>query len=156
MKLPPLLDLQSIAEYRDHFQSVFVRSVFYDRHRHRVHFSVGRFDHAFYESSRRDGNKDDFSLIRARRIDWIAGTLTAPTASWYEGWNNRTRQQDATRAAVVAYEEFVVVLAYRLRRQKQLVANFVTCFNADNSIGKIRKSPLWSACQNALEARGGR
>ena len=33
-----------------------------------------------------------------------------------------------------------------------LKANFVTCYDANNSIGKIRQSPLWNKqdCLNAL------
>ena len=39
-----------------------------------------------------------------------------------------------------------------LNRAGALRANFITCFQADNSNGKIRTSPLWSreACLNAL------
>lgn len=39
-----------------------------------------------------------------------------------------------------------------LNRDDALRANFVTCYQADNSIGKIRTSPLWTRedCLNAL------
>jgi hypothetical protein len=44
----------------------------------------------------------------------------------------------------VVYEDFVVVVAMGLKLDGSLKANFVTCYQADNSIGKIRRSPVWS------------
>lgn len=37
-------------------------------------------------------------------------------------------------------------------RDRALRANFITCFQANNSVAKIRTSPLWTreACLNAL------
>ena len=62
------------------------------------------------------------------------------------------RQYDATRRVAVVYEDFVVVVAMGLKLDGSLKANFVTGYQADNSIGKIRTSPLWSreACLHLL------
>ena len=63
------------------------------------------------------------------------------------------RQYDATRRVAVVYEDFVVVVAMGLKLDGSLKANFVTCYQADNSIGKIRTSPIWSreACLRLLK-----
>jgi len=55
----------------------------------------------------------------------------------------RLNVSSAGRVAVV-YEDFVVVVAMGLKLDGSLKANFVTCYQADNSIGKIRRSPVWS------------
>lgn len=90
--------------------------------------------------------------MRAQRIDWIKATLEHPTAALFEGWDKTSRQYDATRRVAVVYEDFVVVVAMRLKQDGSLKANFVTCYQADNSIGKIRSSPVWSraACLRLL------
>ncbi|OIQ80394.1 hypothetical protein GALL_378520 [mine drainage metagenome] len=79
-------------------------------------------------------------------------TLEHPTAALFEGWDKTSRQYDATRRLAVVYEDFVVVVAMGLKQDGSLKANFVTCYQADNSIAKIRSSPVWSraACLRLL------
>ncbi len=52
----------------------------------------------------------------------------------------------------MVYEDFVVVVAMGLTAHGALKANFVTCYQADNSIGKIKGAPAWSreACLRLL------
>ncbi len=54
--------------------------------------------------------------------------------------------------------QFRIWVAMSLRQYRQLKAQFITCYQADNSIGKIRAASLWEreACLAALEGRGGR
>ena len=82
----------------------------------------------------------------------ITATLEHPTAALFEGWDKASRQYDATRRVAIVYEDFVVVVAMGLKQDGSLKANFVTCYQADNSIGKIRSSPAWSraACLRLL------
>ena len=54
------------------------------------------------------------------------------------------RKYDVTRRVAVAYGDFVVVVFISVGRSSTLKANFVTCFDANNSIGKIRQSPIWN------------
>lgn len=54
----------------------------------------------------------------------------------------------------VVYADFVVVVAMGLKLDGSLKANFVTCYQADNSIGKIRKSPVWSRVECVRELGG--
>ena len=70
----------------------------------------------------------------------------------YAGWNKITGRYDATRRVAVVYEQFVVVIALRIKQEGILKANFVTGYQADNSIESIRSSPVWSRmdCLGAL------
>ena len=152
MANPPLLQLATEADYRAHFEQTYCHGALRTCDGVPVYFNRNKFEHAFFESTNRDGAKDAFSLVRAERMDWIAATLQNQNADWYQGWDGRTRQYDPVRRVCVAYEEFVVVLWFSLKRNGDLKANFVTCYLADNSIGKIRTSPQWTeaACHNAL------
>lgn len=152
MALPPLVHYATVAEYRSHYERVYCRGNVQTFDGIRVYFSAGKFSHAFYESTSRDGRKDLFSPVRAQRIDWVRATLEHPAAALFEGWDQTARQYDATRRVAVVYEDFVVVVAMGLKQDRTLKANFVTCFRADNSIGRIRSSPAWSraACLRML------
>ncbi|MBA4248692.1 MAG: hypothetical protein C0444_10420 [Microbacterium sp.] len=123
-----------------------------------VYFAARNFEHAFYESTYRDGVKDAFSPVRAERMDDIAAVLADPSAPRYIGWDKASRQHDATRCVCIASGDFVVVIRLRVTSSGGLAANFVTCYVADNSIGKIRSAPAWNetACLAALQARKGR
>jgi len=152
MALPPLLNLPDEAAYRTHYVENYVRGNVVTKDGVRVFFNQNKFTHAFFESTNRDGNKDQFSNDRAQRMDWIAATLTSAQAIWYQGWDKRRQQYDGSRCATVAFDRFVVVLRFRARRDGVVLADFVTCYHADNSIGKIRQSPNWDleACRNLL------
>lgn len=152
MCLPPLLSLPTVEDYRDYFERNYCRSVVMTHDRIRVYFGRQKFDHAFFESSNRDGAKDVFSAVRAERMDWINATILNPAADRYQGWDARSRSYDPVRRVDVVYEDFVVVLHIGRKREGGIKANFVTCYQADNSIAKIRSSPRWTLqdCLNAL------
>lgn len=154
MALPPLVNFATVAEYRAHFERVYCRGNIRTFDGIRVHFTAGKFGHMFYESTARDGRKDVFSSVRAQRIDWIKATLEHPRAALFEGWDKSSRQYDATRRVAVVFEDFVVVVAMGLKQDGSLKANFVTCYQADNSIAKIRNSPTWSRAK-CLRLLGG-
>lgn len=144
MALPPLVHYETEEEYRRHYENIYCRGVVQTFDGIRVYFSPGKFGHAFFESRARNGVKDTFSPVRAQRIDWIKATLEHPGADLFQGWDKGSRQYDNTRRVAVIYEDFVVVIAMSLKRDNSLKANFITCYQAENSIGKIRTSPLWS------------
>ena len=154
MALPPLVHYVTPQEYEAHYQRVYCQQNIFTSDGIRIYFKRNKFSHAFYESSRRDGNKDTFSPVRAERIDWIKATLTNPNATLFKGWNRKTRQYDDVRRVAVAYEDFVVIASMYLSRQGELRGNFITCYQADNSINLIRQSPLWSR-QDCLNQLGG-
>lgn len=154
MALPPLTQYATAAEYREHYERIYCRGEILTFDGIRVYFAAGKFGHVFYESTARDGNKDVFSPVRAQRIDWIKATLEDPAAALFEGWDTSSRRYDAARRVAVVYEDFVVVVAMGLKLDRSLRANFVTCYQADNSIGKIRTSPAWSRA-TCLQLLGG-
>lgn len=156
MALPPLLHYETPTEYRVHYERVYCRGNIQTFDGIRVYFSASKFGHAFYESSLWDGYKDVFSKVRAQRIDWIKATLEHPDAALFEGWDKVSRQYDAKRRVAVVYEDFVVVIAMRLKSDGSLKANFVTCYQADNSIKKIRSSPQWSRAECVRLLKGER
>jgi hypothetical protein len=134
----------AVDEYRQHYKNTYCRGNIRTFDGIRVYFSADKFGHVFYESSTRDGFKDVFSPVRAQRIDWIKATLEHPDASLFKGWDRKIRGYDSSRRVAVVYENFVVVVKMGLRDGTELKANFVTCYQADNSIQKIRRSPTWS------------
>ena len=152
MPLPPLLHLPDEAAYRQHFVGTYCRGAIETHDGIRVFFRQNQFDHAFYESTNRNGIKDAFSWVRAERMNWIDATLTDRAAIRYQGWVAKTRSYDPARRVDLLYEDFVVVLALGLNRDRTLRANFITCYQADNSVAKIRTSPLWTRpdCIQAL------
>ncbi len=154
MALPPLVQYATPAEYRAHYEQVYCRGNIQTFDGIRVYFAASKFGHVFYESTLHDGRKDAFSTVRAGRIDWIKATLEHPQAALFAGWEKHSRSYDARRRVAVVYEDFVVVVAMGLKQYGALKANFVTCYQADNSINKIKTSPLWSRA-DCLRLLGG-
>lgn len=147
-----LLILSDDAAYRQHFEHNYCNGVIITHDGIRVYFSKQDFDHAFFESSGRRGEKDVFSIVRAQRMNWIAAALSDPAAVCYQGWDNKNKCHDVRRRVAVVVQDFVVVISLSTRRDGAIKAKFVTCYRADNSIGKIQQSPLWTLqdYQNAV------
>lgn len=145
----PLLQLADEAAYRAHFEAHYCSAVITTHDGFRVYFSRGDFDHAFFESSGRRGEKDVFSIARAERMDWIVAALQDPAAICCQGWISKARAYDASRRVTIVVADFVVVIALSKRKDGGLKAKFLTCYKADNSIGKILTAPKWTL-QDAL------
>lgn len=138
------------AEYRSHFVANFTRAplTFQTSQGHApIYFAAHQFDHAFFESTFHDGAKDAFSPARAERMDDIAVVLADRSVPRHAGWDSRSRSHSHTRCVSIALDEFVVVVRLGLTRMGYLKGNFVTCYVADNSIGKIRAAPEWNEAQ---------
>lgn len=144
MGLPPLLVCNTEEEYKVYYEQTYCHSRIVTFDNIRVYFRKERFQHAFYESSKRDGVKDRFSHERACRMNWIAATLCCPDATLYMGWDKAKGRYDAACRVCVVYEDFVVIIRLRLMKSEELKGDFVTCYQADNSIGKIKTSPKWT------------
>ncbi len=140
---PELVIYETVDEYRQHYEKYYCKRPVITFDGIRVFFPKNKFTHAFYESSDRRGAKDVFSLQRAQRIDWIKNTLQCKEATLYQGWNARKKSYFADGRVSVVYENFVVIIRLSLKKDGSLKGNFVTCYQADNSINKIRMSPLW-------------
>lgn len=141
---PPKVNYATEWEYRKHFERIYCQRPIRTFDGIPVHFRKSKFEHCMYESSRRDDIKDDFSRTRAERIDWIQATLANPSADLYQGWDKKNRRCDPNSRVAVVYEQFAVII--RLRRNADgsiRSADFVTAYQADNSIEKIRSMPRW-------------
>ncbi len=136
---PPAIIYSTENEYRAHFNRVYCKGPIKTFDSIDVFFKRSDFDHAFYESSKRNKVKDQFSHPRAQRIDWIMATLQNPMAELYCGWDNKKKKSCPKRRVAVVYEEYVVVIRLINMRRGQ----FVTAYLADNSIQKIRRNPTW-------------
>ena len=149
--MPSLLYFPREENYQAHFRDTLVRRRIVTFHGIPVKFAYKSFGHAFYESSQRNGIKDQFSRSRAERIDWIIPTLTGCDTDWRQGWSKKRKGYESTRSVSVAYENFVVVLQY-YNSGDRLAAIFITCYDADTNINRIRSSPSWhvNSCRNAL------
>ena len=135
------------AEYRAHFVTNFTRAPLpfqTSQGRAPIYFAANQFDHAFFESTYRDGAKDAFSPTRAERMDDIAVVLADRSVPRHAGWDSRSRSHSHTRCVSIALDEFVVVVRLGLTQTGYLRGNFVTCYVADNSIGKIMSAPEWN------------
>lgn len=150
--MPPLLKLADQAAYRAHYERTLCRGGIVTHDGIRVFFKRDEFDHAFFESSDRRGANDVFSLERAMRMDWIPVALADPKVPCFQGWDRKKRRHDSTRRVAVVIDDFVIVIGIWRTRGGVMKANFITCYRAENSIGKIRQSPGWTLqeCINAM------
>jgi len=143
-------------EFREYYKNEYCRKKIMTFDGIRVYFKECSFNHAFYESKNRDGQKNTFSFIRAERMDWIRAALENRNARLLQGWDKKRRRYDPSRRVCVVFNKFVVILQMRLKRNGVLEAEFITCYWADNSIGKIVKSPKWlkEDCLSLLNKKG--
>lgn len=156
MSLPPLLFYETVVEYRCHYEQYYQRGNIVTFDGMRVYFNPQKFGHAFYENSqRRKGPKDKFSFERAQRMDWIKSTLEHPGAELYMGWNKEEKCHEEDRRVSMIYEDFAVIIELSLNMQGALKGSFITCYVADQSIERIRKSPKWelNKCLRKLKER---
>ncbi|MCL1080053.1 hypothetical protein D5R81_18650 [Parashewanella spongiae] len=154
MNLPPLLIYDTVAEYKRHYEKHYQRAEIITFDNIRVYFKPQKFGHAFYENTKGiKGAKDQFSPTRAQRMDWIKATLIHPNAKVFKGWNKDKKCYEDNRRVSVVFDDFVVVIELSLNNKKVLKGNFVTCYVADKSIGKIEASPEWdmALCLNKLK-----
>jgi hypothetical protein len=142
MAYPPLVHYSTEAEYRSHYERVYCRGPIATFDGIKVRFRKDQFDHCFFESTKRDGSKDQFSSLRAPRIDWIKTTLEDPAAELHCGWDKKRKCYDSSHRVAVVVGNYVVVI----RLTGSGTAAFVTAYLADSSstIAKIRQAPQWT------------
>ncbi|NOX15000.1 MAG: hypothetical protein GXP61_03065 [Epsilonproteobacteria bacterium] len=138
-----LLHLSCKDEYKNFYEENYCKNPTMTFDNISVYFKKGSFHHAFFESSDKRGADDIFSQTRATRIGWIKKILQSPNATLYQGWNSKKRTYDPCGRVALEYEEFVVIVRLSLNKKDRLKANFITCYQANNSIAKIKTSPLW-------------
>lgn len=139
-----LLHLADEAAYRLHFINTYCQKPVFSHWGFPVYFDVNRFEHAFFESSGRRGEKDVFSLERSRRIDWIGITLTDAGGEWLQGWDAKTKSYMPEQTVCFAHGIFVVVVRMGRNSRGMLKGRFITCYWADNSFNRIKSAPTWT------------
>ncbi len=142
MHYPPLVCYKTEVEYRIHFERVYCQQPILTFDGVLVRFRKDRFDHCFYESTRRNHVKDAFSRMRAERIDWIEAGLQDPNTKLYVGWDSKRKRYDKRHRVIVVVGDYVVVI--RIIGNKK--AEFVTAYVADSAstLAKIKRSPIWT------------
>jgi hypothetical protein len=131
------------AEYRQHFERVYCKGPIFTFDGIAVRFRKENFDHCMFESTHRDGVKDQFSQERSERIDWIKATLENPKAELFQGWDGKRKCYLQDRRVSVVYEEFVVIIQLLGPPHRQRRAKFITAYLADNNIARIKRGPKW-------------
>ena len=139
---PALLKLPEQGLYKDYFEKEYCKRPVITFDNIPVFFHRSKFEHAFFESSDRAGNKDTFSLLRAERMPWIKTTLKDPNADLYFGWDNKKKKHDLKKRVAVVQGNYVVIISLNKTASK---AFFVTAFVADSgrSIRMIKQNPKW-------------
>ena len=134
------------ADLRRIWSEEYCRKVIKTHDGIRVHFYDSNFDHAFYESSVRNGSrnkpksKDVFSSQRAARMMWIKDVLADKDAKMYVGYDSKTKGYSRSKRVSVVKGDYVVVI----QLYKEAQAKFITAYVADNSISKITNGPEWT------------
>ncbi|MCD4676643.1 MAG: hypothetical protein K8S18_11720 [Desulfobacula sp.] len=143
MAYPPLVQYQTVDEYRAHYEQVYCRKPIITFDVIAVRFRKSRFGHCFYESTQRKQIKDEFSIQRAERIDWIKAALQDTDAELYVGWDGTRKRYDRNHRVTLVVGNYVVVI--RLSSMKS--AQFVTAFVADSpsTLQKIKRNPKWGS-----------
>ena len=143
MAYPPLVQYQTVDEYRAHYEQVYCRKPIITFDGIAVRFRKSRFGHCFYESTQRKQIKDEFSIQRAERIDWIKAALQDTDAELYVGWDGTRKRYDRNHRVTLVVGNYVVVI--RLSSMKS--AQFVTAFVADSpsTLQKIKRNPKWGS-----------
>lgn len=108
----------------------------------RAKFFPGMFDHAFFESD--DWKKKDksiFSFNRAEKIFWIKDTLEDPDAILKCGYLKKTKTHTNSRRVAIVKNDYVVIIRFTKDLKS---AQFITAFEAYDSIDEILKAPDWT------------
>ena len=147
MAYPPLVSYKTVTEYRNHYECVYCQRGIVTFDGITVRFRKSRFQHAFYESSRRDGEKDVFSNSRAARIDWIKAALEDPESERYQGWDRDRRCYSKKRRITVVMHNYIVIFDLTSRTTGEFVTAFVDreirSPGRPRTIDQIRSGPKW-------------
>ena len=143
-RVPEFVNYTTVDEYYCHYKREYCDKEIYTSDGIRVHFHPSTFFHAFGERSNpRSPHKDRLSEDRAQRIDWVGATLATPDSS-HSGWKSSTGSDDFT-SRVDVFNQFVVVLQYKLGKRNSLKSEFKTCYPASTRTFKqISGHPRWS------------
>jgi len=109
-----------------------------------VRFYEETFEHAFYVRTRKSWKapKDNYSIERGERIDWIKSVLEDPSIIPRKGYDSAKKNYDnSRRVTFLAPNNYVVVIYINAKGE----GKFVTAYLVDNqdTANKIASSPVW-------------
>lgn len=110
MPYPSLVRYEAEEEYRQHYEQIYCKGPIKTFDGITVRFDKSMFDHCFFESSRRDTNKDTFSVKRGERIDWIKAALQDPSSEKYVGWDRKKKRYNNKRRVTIVMGNYVVII----------------------------------------------
>ena len=147
MDYPPFVIYKTEAEYREHYERVYCQCRIVTFDGITVRFRKSQFQHAFCESSRRDGAKDNFSEFRAKRIDWIKAALEDSESERYQGWDRTSGRYSKRRRVTVVMKNYIVIFDLT----SDTTGEFITAFvdrgirtpGRPKTIDQIRSAPKW-------------
>ena len=134
-----LLYLETEKEYKNYYINTLAKKKIYTKEKIRVYFSPNTFYHAFFETTL--SHKDSFSKERAKYMNLIKSTIENPTACHW-GWDRESKTYSPNSTVSLYYENFIVILCYRINKDRILKANFKTCYWKINMYS-IKKAPIW-------------
>lgn len=145
----PFINYPEEEDYRQHFERVYCQGPITTFDGIEVRFRKSRFGHDFYESSRRDGVKDQFSRKRALRIDWIKKVLQDPAAELYQGWDKKKKRHNPKSRVALVVDGYVVVVSLKGPSRADFITAYVTGKQptgkqAVSTYDKIRSGPKWA------------
>ena len=125
--LPPLVKYNTKEEYKSHFEKIYCNSLVTTFDEIKVRFRKKDFEHCFYESSKRNGEKDVFSEVRAERIDWIKAVLENPDADLRIGWDKKKKRYNKKRRVAIVVRNYVVVIALKSNNKEAVFYYCISC-----------------------------
>lgn len=144
LSAPPFLNLESQDAYLAYYVNNYCCGPLYTHEGTPVYFRRDRFFHAFFESTL-DSCKNEFSLNRATRMDWIRVALEDTSVVRYQGWDKKKKKYTPASMVVLTIGNFIIVLRMRLTENDVLQGDFVTCYWGDRrrTLDKIKQGPRW-------------
>lgn len=139
--MPPLRRFADAVQCGLHYKQVYCSAPIQTFDGIMVRFDKRDFLHLFFESTKRDGNKDSFSTRRAERIDWIKAALQDPAAELYQGYDNRTRTSMPDRRVCVVSGDYVVIIDVLDEKKAKIITAFIV--DDPEVLQSIKSGPKW-------------
>jgi hypothetical protein len=141
MAMPPLKTFDTELECGLHYKQVYCAGPIPTFDGIMVRFDRRDFLHLFFESSKRDGNKDSFSTRRAERIDWIKAALQDPEAELFQRYDNKRKVCRPDRRVCVVSGDYVVIIVLTAAKKAKIVTAFV--IDDPEVLKSLKASPKW-------------
>jgi hypothetical protein len=141
MSMPPLRHFADEVQCGLHYRNVYCAGPIPTFDGIMVRFDKRDFLHLFFDSSKRDGNKDKFSTRRAERIDWIKAALQDPNAELYQGYNNETKKPMPDRRVCLVSGDYVVIIDVLDKNRAKIITAYVV--DKPEVLVLIKSNPKW-------------